>query len=56
MLRPTNCLEVKTTNVFLTTIFKVSLLPYLRLATASMKRNTLIEHKEAVVVKMDMLV
>ncbi len=58
MLRPTNYLQVKTTNVFLTTIFKVSLLSYQRLATAGMKRNTLIEHKEVVVVceENDMLV
>jgi hypothetical protein len=38
------------TNVFFTTIFRASLLLYLRLAIASMKRNTLIEHKEVVVV------
>jgi len=45
-----NCLHVKATNVFLTTIFKACLLPYLILATASMKRNTSIEHKEATIV------
>jgi hypothetical protein len=48
LLKLTNCLQVRATNVFLTTVFKVSLLPYLSLATVGMKRNTLIEHKEAV--------
>ncbi len=50
MLKPTNCLQVKTIDVFLSTIFKACLLPYLRLETTCMRRNTLIEHKEAVVV------
>ncbi len=50
LLKLTNCLQVKATNVSFTIILKVGLLPYLRLATASMKRNTLIEHKETVVV------
>ncbi len=35
---------------FLTTIFRACLLLYLSLSTASMRENTLIEHKEAVVV------
>jgi hypothetical protein len=35
--------------VFLTTIFKASLQPYLRSAT-SMAKNTLIKHKEATVI------
>jgi hypothetical protein len=35
---------------FLTTIFKACLLPYLRLATAKMKKNTLIEHKKIAMV------
>jgi hypothetical protein len=30
LLKLANCLQVSTTNVFLTTIFKASLLPYLR--------------------------
>jgi hypothetical protein len=34
---------------FLATIFKVGLLPYLRLAIASMKKHTLIEYKEVVI-------
>jgi hypothetical protein len=33
-----------------TIIFKVGLLPYLKLTTAAMKRNNLINHKEVVVV------
>jgi len=44
-LKLTNCLQVRTTDVF-----RASLLPYLILATTSMKKNTLIEHKEAIVV------
>jgi hypothetical protein len=50
LLKLTNCLQVRTTNVFLTTVFRVGLLPYLRLATTGMKKNTLIEHKEVVIV------
>jgi hypothetical protein len=49
-LKITNYLQIKATNVFLTIVFKTSLLPYLRLATACMKRDTLIEHKEAIIV------
>ncbi len=44
------CLQVKATNVFLTTIFKVGSLPYLRLTTTSMKRDTLIKHKEVIII------
>ncbi len=50
MLKLTNCLQVKTINVFLTTIFKAGLLPYLKLTIVGMKKDTLIEHKEVVVV------
>jgi hypothetical protein len=50
LLKLINCLQVGATYVFLTTIFRASLLPYLRFATTSMKRNTLIEHKKVVVV------
>jgi hypothetical protein len=50
MLKLTNYLHVKTIDVFLTTIFKVGLLPYLILTITSMKRNTLIKHKEAVII------
>jgi hypothetical protein len=35
---------------FFIIVFKVSLLPYLRLTIASMKKNILIKHKEVVVV------
>jgi len=49
LLKLTKYLHVKTTYVFFTTVFKASLLPYLKLTTTSMKRDTLIEHKEVVV-------
>jgi len=42
--------NVKTIDVFLTTIFRVGLLPYLRLTTIGMRKNTLIEHKEATII------
>jgi len=48
LLKLTNFLHVKPTNVFFTIVFRAGLLPYLRLATSSMKRNILIEHKEVV--------
>ncbi len=44
------CLQIRATYVFITTTFKVGLLPYLRLANVGMRRNTLIKHKEVVVV------
>ncbi len=50
LLKLTNYLQVRTTNVFLTTVFRAGLLPYLKLTTTRMKRDTLIEHKEVVVV------
>jgi hypothetical protein len=50
LLKLAKCLHVITTNVFITIFFKAILLPYLRLTTADMRRNTLIEHKEVVVV------
>jgi len=46
----TNCLQVKTTYVFLTIVFIIGLLPYLGLTTTRMKQDTLIEHREAVVI------
>jgi len=49
-LKLANCLQVKAIDVYLTTIFKACLLPYLRLATTKMKRNILIEHKEATII------
>jgi hypothetical protein len=50
LLKLTNCLHVRTTNVFITIIFKACLLPYLKLTITSVKRNTLIEHEGIVVV------
>ncbi len=50
LLKLTNYVKVRSTNVFLTVVIKASLLPYLRLTTTSMERNTLIEHKEAIIV------
>jgi hypothetical protein len=50
LLQVTNCLHVRTINVFITTIFRTSLLPYLTLATKGMKGNTFMEHKEAIVI------
>jgi hypothetical protein len=45
LLKLANCLQVRATNVFLTTIFRAGLQPYLRLATIGMTRDTLIKHK-----------
>jgi hypothetical protein len=50
LLQLANCLLVRATYVFLTNVFKVGLLPYLILTIRSMKRDTLMKHKEAVVV------
>jgi len=50
LLKFANYLQFKTTNVFLIIIFKVGLQPYLILATSSMARDTLIEHKEAAII------
>jgi len=41
---------MKVTNVFLTMVFKTSLQPYLKVATTCMTRNTLIKHKEVVMI------
>ncbi len=41
---------MKAIDVFLTTIFRTCLQPYFRLATMGMKKNTLIKHKEVVVI------
>ncbi len=40
---------MKVTNVFLTTIFKIGLQPYFRLATSCMTRDILFKNKEAIV-------
>jgi hypothetical protein len=49
-LKLQNYLQVTTTHVFLTIIFQANLLPYLKLTTTSMNKDTLIEHKETIVV------
>jgi hypothetical protein len=41
---------MKATDVFLTTIFKIGLQPYLKLVIVDMTRNTLIKHKEVVMI------
>ncbi len=41
---------MKVIDVFLTTIFRASLQPYLRLVTTCMTSDTLIKHKEIVVI------
>ncbi len=50
LLKLANSLQHKTTNSFLTTVFKFGLQPYLRVAIASMKRKTLQQHKEKALV------
>ncbi len=45
-----NCLQIKATDKYLTIIFKVGLHPYVLLLIVDMKWETLIEHKEAMVV------
>jgi hypothetical protein len=49
-LKLANCLHVRATNVFLTIVLSVGLLPYLKLTTTSMKKYTLIKHKEAIII------
>jgi hypothetical protein len=46
LLKLVNCLHDRAIYVFLTTIFKASLLPYLKLAIVGMKINILIKHKK----------
>jgi hypothetical protein len=41
---------MKATNVFITIIFKAGLQPYLKLATSSMTKDTLIKHKETIMI------
>jgi hypothetical protein len=50
LLKLANSLKHKTTNNFLTTIFRSGLQPYLHVAITSMKRKTLQQHKEATLV------
>jgi hypothetical protein len=41
---------MKTTNVFLNTIFITGLQPYLKLETTCMMRDTLIKHKKVAMI------
>jgi hypothetical protein len=41
---------LKTIDMYLTIVFYVQLFPYLKLTTINMKRDTLIEHKEATLI------
>jgi hypothetical protein len=50
LLKLANSLQHKTTNSFLTTIFRFGLRPYLHVVIASTKRETLQQHKEAILV------
>jgi hypothetical protein len=50
LLKLANYLQVKAMDVFLTIVFRASLLLYLRLTTSRMKRDTLIEHKEVAII------
>jgi hypothetical protein len=50
LLKLINCLQLKVTDVFLITIFKACLQPYFLLATTSMKKDTLIKHKETTMI------
>jgi hypothetical protein len=49
-LKLANCPHVIEIDVFLTIVFRVGLLPYLILTTIGMKQDTLIKHKEAIVI------
>jgi hypothetical protein len=49
-LKLVKCLQVKVIDDFFTKIFRTGLQPYLRLATIGMTRDTLIKHKEALVI------
>ncbi len=50
LLTLANSLQHKTTNNFLTTIFKTRLQPYLCVATVGMKKETIQQHKEVALV------
>jgi hypothetical protein len=47
LLKLANNLQHKTTDNFLTIIFRFGLQPYLRVATIGMKKKTMQHHKEA---------
>jgi hypothetical protein len=50
LLNLVKCLQIKAINVFHTTIFKIGLQQYLRLAIVGMERDTLIKHKESAMI------
>lgn len=50
LLKLSNYLQVKATNVFFITIFRASLQPYLKITIVGMTRDTFIKHKEIVVI------
>ncbi len=59
LLKLVNYLQFRTIDVFVTTIFRAGSLPYQKLTTKSLKRNTLIEHNEVALMyvrKVDLLV
>jgi len=49
ILKLVNCLQHKANDSILTIFFRVGLVSYLKVATLSMKPNSLFEHKEVVV-------
>jgi hypothetical protein len=49
ILKLANCLQHKANDNLLIIFYKVGLVPYLKVATISMKCNSLFEHKEIVV-------
>jgi hypothetical protein len=50
LLKLANSLQHKTTNSFLTIIFRYGLQPYLHVAIASMKRESFQQHKEVALI------
>jgi hypothetical protein len=50
LLKLANSFQHKTTNSFLTIVFRSRLQPYLCVATTSMKRETFQQHKETTLV------
>jgi hypothetical protein len=50
LLKLANCLQVKAIDVFFTTIFSIGLQPYFILTTIGMTRDTLIKHKEVIMI------
>ncbi len=50
LLKLSNCLQVKATNVLLVIIFRTNLKPYFKITIVGMTRDTFIKHKEIVVI------